>query len=142
MGIIATCANGHVLRVKDEYAGQSGLCPHCRGRVFVPMPVHAREKARITDDEILGLLGQGAFASRAAVATEAESDSVLDGHGNARHSSDTSIGLSGASAVRKTKTCANCQHITSVAFTHCPRCSAPLPENGKAGQLSPQSKAK
>ena len=144
MGIIATCANGHVLRVKDEFAGRSGLCPHCRGRVFVPMPVLARDKARITDDEILGLLGRRALAARAAVAAEAESesDSVLDDHSNGRQSSDTSIGLFAASAVRKTKTCAKCEHITSVAFTHCPRCGTPLPENGKPGQLSPQSKAK
>lgn len=100
------------------------------------MPVHALDKERITDDEILGLLDQRA-AARAAVATETESDSVLDGHGNGRHSSDTSIGLSGTSAARRTKACPKCEHITSAAFTHCPRCGAPLPENGKR---SPQSK--
>ena len=136
MGIIANCANGHVLKVKDEFAGRSGLCPHCRSRVFVPMPVNGRDKARITDDEILGLLGGGALAARAAVATETESDSVLDsnGNGNGRHLSDTSIGLAAASVVRKRKTCPKCQHITSAAFAHCPRCGTPLPENGKAAK--------
>ena len=45
------------MKVKDECGGKSGLCPHCHSRVFVPMPVHAAEKARISDDEILGVLG-------------------------------------------------------------------------------------
>jgi hypothetical protein len=140
MGITAKCANGHVLKVKDEFAGKSGLCPHCRARVFVPMPVHAIDKARISDDEILGLLGQTACVARAT--EEDGSDSVLDAPGDARQSNDTSIGLPGTSAVRKTKTCAKCQHVTSVAFTHCPRCGTTLPECAKAGRLAPRPKAK
>ncbi len=140
MGITAMCANGHVLKVKDEFAGKSGLCPHCRGRVFVPMPVHALDKSRISDDEILGLLGQPACAAPAV--DEAVSDSVLDISSNGRPAGDTSINLLGASAVRKTKTCSKCQNVTSVAFTHCPRCATPLPESARAGQLAPRPKAK
>ena len=56
MSISAKCPNGHVLKVKDEYAGKSGLCPHCGSRVSVPVP--SAEKSRISDDDILGLLGE------------------------------------------------------------------------------------
>jgi hypothetical protein len=130
MGITAKCANGHILRVKDEFAGKTGLCPHCRGRVFVPMPV--LEKARISDDEILGLLGKPGISRRTPVEPAPQSDSVLDaGCSTNRSTSDTSISLHSSSASRKVKICAKCEHITSVAFTHCPRCGTPLPDSGK-----------
>jgi len=134
MGITAKCANGHVLRVKDEFAGKSGLCPHCRGRVFVPMPVRANEKARISDDEILGLLGQPSPAACAPTAADLSSDSVLDGHNDGATHSDTVTSSPGSSFARKVKICPKCEHITSVAFTHCPRCGTPLPEIVKAGK--------
>ena len=57
MAITAKCPNGHVLKVKDEFAGKSGLCPHCHSRILVPMPVHPIETEGISDDEVLGLLG-------------------------------------------------------------------------------------
>jgi hypothetical protein len=132
MGITTKCANGHVLRVKDEFAGKSGLCPHCRARVFVPMPIHAPEKARISDDEIMGLLGKPAIAACAALEAAPPSNSVLDAtSGTSRSNGDTSISLQSSSASRKVKICAKCEHITSVAFTHCPRCGAPLPNGAK-----------
>ena len=134
MGIKATCANGHVLKVKDEFAGKTGLCPHCRGRVFVPMPIHNLEKARISDDEILGLLGKPAKAVPVAAEPVLESDSVLDACTTSLpigHTADTGISLLGSSVVRKIKICPKCQHGTSVAFTHCPRCGTPLPNSGK-----------
>ncbi len=132
MGITAKCANGHVLRVKDEFAGKSGLCPHCRGRVFVPMPIRANEKARISDDEILGVLGPAGTVARAPTAADLSSDSVLDGHSDGASHSDTVTSSPGSSFARKVKICPHCEHITSVAFTHCPRCGTPLPENVKA----------
>jgi hypothetical protein len=131
MGIIAKCANGHVLRVKDEFAGKSGLCPHCRGRVFVPMPIRADEKARISDDEILGLLGRTERVARMSVETAESSEYVFDVRSNGGAKDETTIGASGSSVVRKAKICANCEHITSVAFTHCPRCGTSLPDRGR-----------
>lgn len=32
MSIKVTCPNGHALKVKDEFAGKAGLCPHCKAR--------------------------------------------------------------------------------------------------------------
>src|SRR5580704_10488730 len=98
MGINAKCANGHVLRVKDEFAGKSGLCPHCRGRVFVPMPVHSLEKARISDDEIMGLLGKPGIAARAPVEAAPPSDSVLDAACATSRSTSDTVSLQSSSA--------------------------------------------
>ena len=127
MAISIKCPNGHVLKVKDEFAGKSGLCPHCHSRVFVPMPVHSAEKARISDDEILGLLGpprevkpeppppprlpQIGFRSRRPPPKE-----------------ESGISLLGSSIVRNRRYARNVRHLTSVAFTHCPRCGTPLPD--------------
>jgi hypothetical protein len=129
MGIMAKCANGHVLRVKDEFAGKSGLCPHCRARVFVPMPI--REKSRISDDEILGLLGQAAKPSCVAVAAP-PSDSVLDINNPIGPAADTAVGSPTSLGSRKVNPCPGCGHLSSTAFTYCPRCGAPLPRGEKA----------
>ena len=58
MAISVKCQNGHVLKVRDEFAGKAGLCPHCNSPVYVPMPVNTAENAKISDDEILGVLGR------------------------------------------------------------------------------------
>jgi hypothetical protein len=132
MAITTKCANGHLLRVKDEFAGKSGLCPYCRGRVFVPMPVNALEKGRISDDEILGLLGKPGKPARAVCDLPQPSESVLDSPcPTSPSNADTTISLRSSAASRKVKICTKCEHITSVAFTHCPRCGTPLPDSGK-----------
>jgi hypothetical protein len=69
MSIRCVCQNGHVLKVKDSFAGSSGLCPTCRGKVEVP----GLQKKRISEDAILGLLGRQSPSERAA----AESSGVL-----------------------------------------------------------------
>ena len=52
MSIQVTCPNGHVLRVKDCFAGKAGLCPVCKAQVVVPKP-----KADLSEDEIIDVLG-------------------------------------------------------------------------------------
>lgn len=37
MGIIATCPNGHRIKVKDELAGRRGICPTCASRFRIPV---------------------------------------------------------------------------------------------------------
>ncbi len=129
MAISAKCANGHVLRVKDEFAGKNGLCPHCGSRVFVPMPVHTAEKARISDDEILGLLGRPRKVK--AAPPPPPSDTVLDSAPDAPQP-ESGISLAGSSILKKQKVCPQCANTTSISFTHCPRCGTPLPELGAA----------
>ncbi len=52
MSIEVTCPNGHVLRVKDCFAGKSGLCPACKARVLVP-----ESRSAFSEDEIIDVLG-------------------------------------------------------------------------------------
>jgi len=52
MTIRVTCPNGHVLNVKDSFAGKMGLCPTCKARVQVPMP----KPQGISDDAIMNIL--------------------------------------------------------------------------------------
>ena len=127
MSISIKCPQGHVLKVKDEFAGKSGLCPHCHCRVFVPMPVHSHTSARISDDEILGLLGQPERVEPEpppVPPTDPRMTSVHDGVPE----EDSGISLLGSSPLRKQSTCPHCGNVTSIAFTHCPRCGTPLPK--------------
>ena len=128
MSISIKCPNGHLLKVKDEFAGKSGLCPYCRSPVFVPMPVHTDEKARISDDEILGVLGPpGKVKPEPPPPPPSE---PADGFHPRRAPKDESgINLLGSSMLRKQKVCPQCAHLTSIAFTHCPRCGTPLPDS-------------
>lgn len=54
MSIKVTCPKGHQLKVKDNMAGKTGLCPMCKGQtyVYVPLP----EKS-ISEEAILDFLG-------------------------------------------------------------------------------------
>ncbi len=55
MSILVTCPKGHQLKVKDSMAGKTGLCPLCKGQVYVYVPVP--EKVAISDEVILDFLG-------------------------------------------------------------------------------------
>lgn len=53
MSIMVRCPNGHVLKVKDSFAGKSGLCPICKARIDVPDP----RLGSLSEDDIADLLG-------------------------------------------------------------------------------------
>jgi len=36
MGIIASCPNGHRIKVKDDLAGKKGICPTCHAKFRIP----------------------------------------------------------------------------------------------------------
>jgi hypothetical protein len=104
MSIRCVCQNGHVLKVKDSFAGRSGLCPSCRARVDVPQLV----KKSISEDAILGLLGRQSSAERAA----AESSGVL-------------LAASESGMIRlpfPKKTCSRCNQEVSAGAHICPHC--------------------
>ncbi len=104
MSIRCVCQNGHVLKVKDSFAGTSGLCPSCRGKVVVPKA----EKKSISEDVILGLLGTQSQAERLA----AESSGVL-------------LAASDSSEHRLSfpkKTCSRCNQEVSSGAHICPHC--------------------
>ena len=53
MSIQVVCPNGHVLKVSDDYAGKTGLCPVCKSRVRVPKP----SEEQLSEDAIMNILG-------------------------------------------------------------------------------------
>jgi hypothetical protein len=53
MSIQVVCLNGHVLKISDEYAGKTGLCPVCKSRVKVPLP----SEEQLSEEAILSILG-------------------------------------------------------------------------------------
>jgi hypothetical protein len=103
MSIRCVCQNGHVLKVKESFAGSTGLCPSCRGRVDVPRV----QQHCLTEDAILGLLGKQSQAERAA----AESSGVL------LAASESSARLS----IPK-KSCSRCNQDVTVGAHICPHC--------------------
>ncbi|MGA2034029.1 MAG: hypothetical protein ABSG68_17430 [Thermoguttaceae bacterium] len=105
MAITVKCPNGHELKVKDEFAGKSGKCPHCGARIDIPAA------QPMSDDEILGMIGP----------PEDESS-------KGRKERESGVSLLGA-AMRKTKTCPQCHATASYAFRICPRCGSPLVSN-------------
>jgi hypothetical protein len=53
MSIRCVCQNGHVLKVKESFAGSTGLCPMCKARVDVPR----RPEPAMSEDTILSIVG-------------------------------------------------------------------------------------
>ncbi|MGA2620593.1 MAG: hypothetical protein ABSF26_23470 [Thermoguttaceae bacterium] len=150
MAISVRCPNGHDLRVKDEFAGKSGLCPHCRCRIQVPMPVNIGDPGQVSDDDVLAMLGPGTkFAKPPVEEPEAESPDESratpvpaapqePARDDAPGDESAMSLLSAAILQRQKSICPHCKGTTSVAFTHCPRCgtrlNAPPSPPGRAKQ--------
>jgi hypothetical protein len=128
MAITVTCPNGHALKVKDELAGKTGLCPHCKAKVHVPLPGQC-----VSDDDIMAMLGPSAPSSGGdahdppAPSESAPSKYAVAGDGM----EEAGIMKVGSSALQRKKVCPQCGGQTSVAFAHCPRCGTPLPSARK-----------
>ena len=123
MAIKVTCPNGHLLRVKDEFAGKSGLCPHCRARIQVPQP------EKMSDDDVMAMLDTAAPSAAARPAEEYV-------HQDAQHDerlAESGIGLHASSLTRRKKVCSGCGNITSYTFKICPRCATPLSDYAGSG---------
>jgi hypothetical protein len=56
MSIVVKCPRGHVLKVKNSMAGKTGLCPLCKGQVYVYVPI-PEEKPSLSEDTILDYIG-------------------------------------------------------------------------------------
>jgi DNA-directed RNA polymerase subunit RPC12/RpoP len=115
MPIAVTCPNGHKLKIKEKYAGQTGLCPHCQSRVLVPS---------LNEDAVLDFLGP----APPPPPPEEDPDSMPVYHEPARTGSGASSIMSGTHIhgssilVRKTKICPKCKHQIAAKFDLCPHC--------------------
>jgi Zn finger protein HypA/HybF involved in hydrogenase expression len=104
MGIKVTCPNGHTIKVKDSFAGKTGLCPTCKARISVPDLPHGE----LSEEAILG---------------------ILEGYQSKRQvSADSSRGTSGdlveqyVSAKAEKKRCQNCARTIATETHICPHC--------------------
>lgn len=113
MPIRIRCPNGHLLEVKQKYAGRVGLCPRCHVRVRVPT------LDELYDEQIIAVLDRPRPAD---VEEEASDQHVLD----VPPKDGSGISLTGSSMLRKQKVCPQCYHVASFSFTHCPTCGTPL----------------
>jgi anti-sigma B factor antagonist len=129
MSIKVTCPNGHDLQVKSEFAGKSGLCPHCKVRIEVPTPA----TETVSEDELLAVLGQPRKAHRhAASGDEPRGPHQVAQTGQAAPKKEaerpTDDRPRSAASLRRTRVCPKCCEFLSVSHTHCPKCRTPLSE--------------
>lgn len=100
MAIRVVCENGHELKVKEKYAGKTGVCPHCNVKVSVP------ERSAISDTSIMAILGTMEPAAH---------DSKVLRQEPFRSANDRS--------------CPRCQTPVSKSYRACPKCALYLPLN-------------
>lgn len=118
MSIEVTCPNGHTLKVKDKYAGQTGLCPRCQARILVPEPA----TAGLSEDAIVDLLGPPARDDLQSTRGDLQSMPV---HQDPRHlvsSGDPSMSGSSILSASPTRDCPKCRKQVAAIYRICPSC--------------------
>ena len=128
MPIEVVCPNGHLLKVKDKYAGKSGLCPHCQAPLLVPAPraddeddsIELVPRKRIEDELTKPL-------PPAAAGGHIDDDDEIPGGGtpskaaaSAAHSAGES--LLGSAVIKHQKMCRRCHQMSPIWFARCPNC--------------------
>ncbi|MCL6505396.1 MAG: hypothetical protein K6T59_00060 [Bryobacteraceae bacterium] len=102
MSIELTCPQGHKLKVKDRYAGKTGLCPRCGSRVRVP---------GVSEQEILRLL---------------TCEELIEADHRASAAEEPAAGTVEAIPARRplagSKTCPRCKKEVRASFDLCPHC--------------------
>lgn len=128
MSIKVKCPNGHQLKVKDSFAGKTGLCPMCKAEIHVPVPEPA---GLISEDDIIDVLGAHAplsnhSASTSGISLDPALDSTLAGSDSSlqlgekiarTHASDSTV-----SHAMPKKICTKCNREISAGFHICPFC--------------------
>lgn len=108
MAIQVVCPNGHVLKVTDESAGKTGLCPVCKARVKVP-----KKQEGFSEDAILDLLADSEEQRKKQPLQTADLDP--------EHQRKVARGGETRSAPPK-KTCPRCNTAIPGDIRICPNC--------------------
>lgn len=104
MGIRVSCPNGHTIKVRDSFAGKTGLCPACKARIKVPeIPQEG-----LSEDAILGILG--------------DADPTQDGKEDQRGAAFEPPVETYTPPQRTLKSCQSCGREISVQTHICPFC--------------------
>jgi hypothetical protein len=115
MSIRVVCPNGHVLKVKDSFAGKIGLCPTCKARVEVPRP----PQGELSEDAILGILGP--YVPRPASPDSARKD--------LRPADTPRVSETDSNSPPK-KSCHKCNREIAAGIHICPFCHTYIAELG------------
>ena len=105
MSIQVVCTNGHVLKVRDDMAGKSGLCPSCKATVSVPQPARNED----FEDSVADMLAGP--AARKPWPSASETSGALKNGGRDM--------LRGMGAM---KSCFKCHREISTGIHICPYC--------------------
>ncbi|OHB78381.1 MAG: hypothetical protein A2V98_03220 [Planctomycetes bacterium RBG_16_64_12] len=120
MSIQVVCPIGHVLKVSDDYAGKTGLCPVCKSRVKVPKP----SEDQLSEDAIMSILGKydpnKARKKLADVSDLAAADTprALQNQTSPDGGADT---VANAASLPK-KSCPHCNREIVAGIHICPHC--------------------
>ncbi len=109
MSIQFKCPNGHLLKVKDKYAGQTGLCPKCQARVLVP-----KAPEPLSEDAIADLIGPPPAVDDRPVYQETPSNDPAGSSGSSL--------IQASMSARDTKICPKCKREVRVCYSLCPHC--------------------
>ncbi len=106
MSIEVRCPKGHLLKVKSSFAGKTGLCPHCRSKIYVPNP----SDSSISEESILDIIGElRPDPSHSSIKSLAEYEESL------RH-------IDESKQAPPSKNCTKCNLAIPSAVTICPHC--------------------
>ena len=120
MSIQVVCPNGHVLKVSDDYAGKTGLCPVCKSRVKVPKP----SEEQLSEDAIMSILGtydpSKARGKLADVSDLAAADAPRGFTRSTSAQGEAKPSLDGPSPPKKS--CPHCNQEIHAEIHICPHC--------------------
>ncbi len=156
MSIEVMCPNGHSMRVKNEFAGKSGLCPYCKARITVPNTSTVRVASGstgVSEDDLMAFLGPPRPAPQTVVAEALPNQPAKPPRADAivprpHWPHDEPAKKTGAVSLRavfvhRRRVCPKCCEIVPFASKECPHCqtslsgwSFPLPDesNGREGR--------
>lgn len=122
MPIEVVCPNGHQLKLKDKYAGQTGLCPQCRARIKVPVPP-------LEDDEDLIDLVPRKQPLEPVESRDTFDPSAPDDYkdepaeaGASHGESSAGESLLSSSIIRHQKVCPKCYQVAPIWYARCMNC--------------------
>lgn len=118
MPIACRCPNGHVLKVKDKYAGKTGLCPKCGAAMQVP--------AASEEEEFIEMIPREkeppAPAGR-SIFDDDEEPTPRERRGGRSSISTSESLLSSASVVKHCKKCPKCFELAPLWHVRCLKCN-------------------